>query len=115
MAKKREWPEDPTSSLWANTRTKAAFTNNRAMNELEALISLAPGQKRSGGVGSKESYWDDLMNNKGDWWNPNWEKKLDGTFNNLKGPDYKHKKDNDKALTVGYVNCSKIMTELSSM
>ena len=44
MAKKREWPEDPTSSLWANTRTKAAFTNNRAMNELEALISLAPGQ-----------------------------------------------------------------------
>ena len=44
MAKKREWPEDPTSSLWANTRTKAAFTNNRAINDLEALISLAPGQ-----------------------------------------------------------------------
>jgi DNA-directed RNA polymerase specialized sigma24 family protein len=44
MAKKREWPEDPTSSLWANTRTKTAFTNNRAMNDIEAIISLAPGQ-----------------------------------------------------------------------
>ena len=67
-------------------------------NASDPVAKPAARPQRSGGVGSKESYWDGLMNNQGDWWNPNWEKKLDGTFNNLKGPDYKHKKDNNKAL-----------------
>ncbi len=38
------------------------------------------------------------MKNKGDWWPPNWEKKLDGSFKNLAGPDYKHKNDSDRAV-----------------
>ena len=40
----------------------------------------------------------DSMNNKGDWWSPNWEKKLDGSFKNLAGPDYKHKNNQKMAL-----------------
>jgi len=73
--------------------SKSVPSNNASDPVAKPAARPAP----SGG-GSKETYWDDLMNNQGDWWNPNWEKKLDGTFNNLKGPDYKHKKDNDKAL-----------------
>ena len=38
-------------------------------------------------------FWTDLMNNQSGWWPPNWEKKLDGTFNNPKGPDYKRRGD----------------------
>ena len=66
-------------------------------NTSDSVAKPAKGNSPASGS-DKASYWDDLMNNKGDWWNPNWEKKLDGTFNNLKGPDYKHKKDNNKAL-----------------
>ena len=73
--------------------SKSVSSNNTS----DPVAKPAKGNSPASGS-DKASYWDDLMNNKGDWWNPNWEKKLDGTFNNLKGPDYKHKKDNNKAL-----------------
>ena len=54
--------------------------------------------RAASGGDEKEAYWEDLMKNKGDWWPPNWEKKLDGSIKNLAGPDYKHKNDSDRAV-----------------
>lgn len=46
------------------------------------------------GGGSLDDIWRDLMNNKKDWWDPNWEKKLDPDANfNKAGPDYKRRSD----------------------
>tara|TARA_R110002153_G_scaffold50869_1_gene143100 strand:- start:28190 stop:28762 length:573 start_codon:yes stop_codon:yes gene_type:complete len=46
-----------------------------------------------GGTGL-DSLWNDLMSNKDNWWDPNWQKKLDPNANfNKAGPDYKRKSD----------------------
>jgi hypothetical protein len=65
-----------------------------------AAPAPAPAPARAAGTfsGPKAELWADLMNNNGDWWPPNWEKKLDGSFTKLTGPDYKHKKDDKSAL-----------------
>ena len=53
----------------------------------------APAAPAIGGNGL-DSIWRDLMNNKTQWWDPNWEKKLDPNANfNKNGPDYKRRAD----------------------
>jgi len=59
-------------------------------------VAAAPTGNRSSGSssGTLESLWRDLMDNKTDWWDPNWQKKLDPEANfNMNGPDYKRRSD----------------------
>jgi hypothetical protein len=65
-----------------------------------AAPASAPAAASAAGAlsGPKAELWTDLMNNNTDWWPPNWEKKLDGSFTKLTGPDYKHKKNDKSAL-----------------
>ena len=59
-------------------------------------VAAAPARASSGGSsgGTLESLWRDLMDNKTDWWDPNWQKKLDPEANfNMNGPDYKRRSD----------------------
>ena len=59
-------------------------------------VAAAPTGNRSSGSssGTLESLWRDLMDNKTDWWDPNWQKKLDPDANfNMNGPDYKRRSD----------------------
>jgi hypothetical protein len=52
-----------------------------------------PAAPAIGGSGL-DSIWRDLMDNKTQWWDPNWEKKLDPNANfNKNGPDYKRRAD----------------------
>mgnify|MGYP003118205303 FL=1 len=52
-----------------------------------------PAAPAIGGSGL-DSIWRDLMDNKAQWWDPNWEKKLDPNANfNKNGPDYKRRAD----------------------
>ena len=53
----------------------------------------APAAPAIGGSGM-DPLWNDLMSNKDNWWDPNWQKKLDPNANfNKAGPDYKRKSD----------------------
>ena len=46
------------------------------------------------GGSTLDALWRDLVDNKSNWWDPNWEKKLDPTANfNPNGPDYKRRSD----------------------
>tara|TARA_R100000808_G_C2150765_1_gene159605 strand:+ start:1241 stop:1807 length:567 start_codon:yes stop_codon:yes gene_type:complete len=77
----------------------------QGVRRLEKSVSepakSAPVAKKSGaaapttsGGSTLDSLWRDLVNNKTDWWDPNWEKKLDPTANfNPNGPDYKRRSD----------------------
>ncbi len=59
-------------------------------------VAPAPARNSSSGAsgGTLDSLWRDLMDNKTDWWDPNWQKKLDPAANfNMNGPDYKRKSD----------------------
>ena len=49
----------------------------------------APAAPAIGGSGM-DQLWRDLMDNQGNWWPPNWPKKVSGEFN-PKSPDYKTK------------------------
>ena len=64
----------------------------------DPVATPAAANRPTGDGGPKDDWWENLMNNKGDWWAPNWEKKLDGAFKNLAGPDYKHKNNTKMAL-----------------
>ena len=59
-------------------------------------VAAPTARPSSGGSsgGTLESLWRDLMDNKTDWWDPNWSKKMDPNSNfNKKGPDYKRRSD----------------------
>ncbi len=59
-------------------------------------VAAAPARNSSSSSsgGTIDSLWRDLMDNKTDWWDPNWQKKLDPAANfNMNGPDYKRKSD----------------------
>jgi hypothetical protein len=59
-------------------------------------VAAAPARNSSSSSsgGTIDSLWRDLMDNKTDWWDPNWQKKLDPAANfNINGPDYKRKSD----------------------
>ena len=61
-----------------------------------APVAAAPARASSGGSsgGTIDSLWRDLMDNKTDWWDPNWQKKMDPEANfNMNGPDYKRRSD----------------------
>ena len=59
-----------------------------------AAPAAAAAPAPSGGGGSLEEVWRHLMENRTDWWDPNWSKKLDPAANfNKKGPDYKRRSD----------------------
>ena len=61
-----------------------------------APVAAAPTGNSSSGSsgGTLDSLWRDLMDNRTDWWDPNWQKKLDPAANfNMNGPDYKRKSD----------------------
>ena len=59
-------------------------------------VAAAPARNSSSSSsgGTIDSLWRDLMDNKTDWWDPNWQKKLDPAANfNMNGPDCKRKSD----------------------
>ena len=59
-------------------------------------VAAAPARNSSSSSsgGTIDSLWRDLMDNKTDWRDPNWQKKLDPAANfNMNGPDYKRKSD----------------------
>ena len=63
-----------------------------------APVASAPASNNSYGTkgtgGTLDDIWKDLMENKSNWWDPNWQKKLDPDSNfNKAGPDYKRKAD----------------------
>ena len=64
----------------------------------DPVATPAAANRPTGDGGPKDDWWEDLMNNKGDWCAPNWQKKLDGSVKTLAGPDYKHKNNTKMAL-----------------
>ena len=76
---------------WVRRLSKSVPRSDTA----DPVATPAAADRPAGPRGPKYDMWEDLMNNKGDWWAPNWEKKLDGSFKNLSGPDYKHKSNNN--------------------
>ena len=65
--------------------------------EAAPVAYAPPGNTPPPAAGTKDAGWRDLMDNKASWFDPNWQKKLDGSFTNMKSPDYKHK-TNGQAL-----------------
>ena len=59
-------------------------------------VAAPTARPSSGGSsgGTLDSLWRDLMDNQTDWWDPNWQKKMDPDANfNMNGPDYKRRSD----------------------
>ena len=61
----------------------------------DAPMAPAPaGNSSTSGGASGDALWRHLMDNKTDWWDPNWVKKQDPDANfNKNGPDYKRRSD----------------------
>ena len=60
----------------------------------DAPVAPAPAGNPTTGAAGQDALWRNLMDNKTDWWDPNWVKKQDPNANfNRNGPDYKRRSD----------------------